>query len=170
MGFQPEIVMLKYVILVISAFSLVLATPVTQQPSCSKPSGTFGRQADWVYCEVDNAWYGISKKDNYDHFSAEFRLCAEAGGHVAWMNEQEEDSCAKNAMVETNTIFQYVVLSGDYQDEWVWPHKHAMTYYNWFPGSTSEGNCMGSFYDGTTYGWIQADCFQESKAMCRVNC
>ena len=161
--------MLSHVAIALSTFSLISAVPAAKSgPSCAAPAS---RSIEWVGCDFDNAWYGVSKKDSYDHWSAEFRLCAGLGGHVAWMNEQDEDQCAAQALIQTNTLNEYVVLSGDKPDEqWVWPHDHPMTYYNWFPGSTSEGNCMGAYYDGTTYGWVQADCFQKSKAMCRVNC
>ena len=164
--------MLKYDTLAISSFALFNAAtvPKTSGVSCAAPDNT---NVEWVGCAVDNAWYGVSKAATYDHFSAEFRLCAELGGHVAWMNDEDEDSCAAQALIQTNTVDQYVVLSGDYHEdlgEWMWPHLHAFTYDDWFAGSTQVGNCMGSYYDGENYGWLQADCLEKSKAMCRVDC
>merc|ERR1712071_100918 len=137
MGFQPQIVMLKYATLAISSLALFNAATVPKSgPSCAAPDNT---NVNWVGCAVDNAWYGVSKAATYDHFSAEFKLCAELGGHVAWMADEDEDSCAAQALIQTNTVDQYVVLSGDYHEdlgEWMWPHLHAFTYDDWFAGST----------------------------------
>merc|ERR1711976_201798 len=171
-SFYSHIVMFKHAVIAFSSLSIINAAAVLKSDSvtCAAPDGT---NVDWVACGVDNAWYGVSKKARYTHWSAEFQLCAGLGGHVAWMNEEDEDTCAAQAMIQTNTIDEYVVLSGDYHEdvgEWMWPHAHSMTYFDWFPGSTDVANCMGAYYDGTTYGWIQRDCLAKSKAMCRHNC
>jgi len=162
--------MIKYAAFALFGLAHSAAILKGDTPTCAAPSDS---KVEWVGCGVDNAWYGVSKSSHYTHFSAEFTLCAELGGHVAWMNEEEEDSCSAQALVQTNTVNEYVVLSGDYHEdvgEWMWPHLHVMTYYDWYPGSTSTGNCMGAYYDGTTYGWIQQDCMIKTKAMCRVDC
>merc|ERR1711879_839932 len=105
----PVIVMFKHAVIAISSFSLInaAAVPKSDGPSCSAPNGS---KVDWVGCAVDNAWYGVSKQANYDHFSAEFRLCAGLGGHVAWMDEEDEDTCAAQAMIQTKTIDEYRVF------------------------------------------------------------
>merc|ERR1712110_164630 len=173
---HPQISTMKYIILAISTIHLLnaVSVPKTENPSCAAPDGT---DVDWVYCNTDNAWYGVSKKPIYNHFSGEFQLCrffsttGSPRGHVAWMKEEEENTCGSQTLIETNTINEYVVLSGDYQEDdggWVWPHNKPMTYFNWFPGTSSkmENKCMGAFYDGNTYGWLQNRCLRKSKVMC----
>merc|ERR1712071_330167 len=167
MGFKPQIVMLKYATLAISGLALFNAATVPKSgPSCAAPDNT---NVNWVGCAVDNAWYGVSKAATYDHFSAEFKLCAKLGGHVAWMADEDEDSCAAQALIQTNTVDQYVVLSGDYHEDLENGCGHICMLLLMMTG-LPEAPKLVTVWEVIMMVRIMADCLEKSKAMCRVDC
>ena len=159
----------------------------THTPICTPPEFSFDK-ITWNACHPywDGAsWYGITNEELT--FSEAAEICTQTGGHIVAALNMYIDSCVQYTAEYQGIAEETIMMSGrkDTSTEgWAWcpfdspqnglcAWNPAFDYFNWFQPDNA-GDCMGvlrTFYEGTAYTrWMQFECSEEKRAMCRLDC